>query len=79
VLVAMNGPKVRRLREERGMSRRELAEVAGVGESTVFNAERGRNVRLRTVRGLAATFGTRPQELGRPAPDPNKRRARGGA
>jgi hypothetical protein len=29
-------------------------------------AEKGANVRLRTARSVAATFGVRPQELGRP-------------
>jgi transcriptional regulator with XRE-family HTH domain len=65
MFVAMDGRKVRALREERGMSRRDLAGAAGLGESTVRKVEAGANVRLRTVRGLAATLGTRPQELGR--------------
>jgi transcriptional regulator with XRE-family HTH domain len=63
---AMDGPKVRTLREERGMTLPEFAEVAGLGESTVRNVEKGANLRLRTVRNVAATFGMRPQELGRP-------------
>jgi transcriptional regulator with XRE-family HTH domain len=71
--VAIDGRKVRALREERAMTRRELAEVAGLGESTVRNVEKGANVRVRTVRNVAAVFGMRPQELGRPVSGKVKR------
>jgi transcriptional regulator with XRE-family HTH domain len=64
--VAIDGPKVRALREQRRMARRELAEAAGVGASTVANLERSANVRLRTARKVGAVFGLHPREFGRP-------------
>jgi transcriptional regulator with XRE-family HTH domain len=63
--VAIDGPRVRRLREQRGMARRDLAEAAGVGASTVRNLERSANVRSRTAWKVGAAFGLHPREFGR--------------
>jgi len=67
VLVTMDGERVRTLREERRMSRRVLAEEAGISVSTVANVEQGAAVRLKTVRGLGAALGVDFKSLGRPA------------
>jgi transcriptional regulator with XRE-family HTH domain len=67
VYVAIDGPRVRALREQRGMARRELAKAAGLGAATVANLERSANVRLRTARKVGAVFGLHPREFGRPA------------
>jgi transcriptional regulator with XRE-family HTH domain len=66
VFVAIDGPRARARREQRGMARRELAKAAGLSGATVANLERSANVRLRSARRLAAAFGVRPQEVGRP-------------
>jgi transcriptional regulator with XRE-family HTH domain len=66
VFVAIDGPRARALRETRGMSRRELAEVAGLAKPTLRGVEKRANVRRRRARNVAAAFGLRPRELGRP-------------
>jgi transcriptional regulator with XRE-family HTH domain len=64
--VAIDGPRVRALREQRGMGRRELAKAAELGESSVAKLERSANVRLRTARKVGAVFGLHPREFGCP-------------
>ena len=60
--------RVKTLREERGMSKRDLAAAAGVSKKTARNAERGAPVRSKTARKVAAALGVDPpQRLGRPA------------
>jgi transcriptional regulator with XRE-family HTH domain len=69
--VVLYPEKVRALREERGMNKRDLASVAGVSPKTARNAERGEPVRLKTARKVAAALGVNPlQPLGRPAHRP---------
>jgi transcriptional regulator with XRE-family HTH domain len=59
----MNG-HLKRIRETRVLSRKELAEQAGVNESTIYRAERGQTkLRPRTVRKLAQALGVPPDEL----------------
>jgi transcriptional regulator with XRE-family HTH domain len=65
--VKLSPEKVRELREEREMSHRELAEVAGVSASTLANLERGANVRLKTARKVGAALGVDPRSLRRSA------------
>ena len=63
--------RVKTLREERGMSKRDLAAAAGVSKKTARNAERGAPVRSKTARKVAAALGVDPpQRLGRPAHRP---------
>jgi transcriptional regulator with XRE-family HTH domain len=66
MFMAIDGPRVRALREQRGMARRELAKADRLGESTVAKLERSAKVRLRTARRAAATLGLHPRDLGRP-------------
>ncbi len=67
MFVVMDGPKVRAMREERGMPQRELAEVAGVSRGTMASLERGANVRLGTARKVGAALGVDPKSLRRSA------------
>jgi transcriptional regulator with XRE-family HTH domain len=60
----MDGEKLRRLREERFLSHRELAQMAGVSPTTVLNLERGEaEAQRRTVRKLAHALEVEPREL----------------
>lgn len=54
----MNG-NLRRLRERRALSRRDLAEIADVDESTIYRIEAGltRHPAPRTIRKLAIALG----------------------
>ena len=69
--VELYAEKVRALREERGMSKRDLAAAAGISTTTARNAERGEPVRTKTARRVAVALGVRPlQRLGRPSHRP---------
>ena len=60
--------RVKTLREEQGMSKRDLAVAAGISKTTARNAERGAPVRSKTARKVAAALGgDPPQRMGRPA------------
>ena len=60
--------KVKALREEQGMTKRDLAVAAGISKKTARNAERGEPVRTKTARSVATALGVYPlQGLGRPA------------
>jgi predicted transcriptional regulator len=54
---------LRRLREERAMSQRDLAEKAGLTQATIVHAEAGALTRHVTVRKLAAALHVNPIEL----------------
>lgn len=57
-------PHLRELRQERGLSQRELGEVAGVSSGTVYRLENGlRGAYPGTVRKLAVALGVTPGEL----------------
>ena len=59
----MNG-QLKRIRETRVLSRKELAEQSYVAESTIYRAERGQTkLRPSTVRKLAQALGVPPDEL----------------
>ena len=63
--------RVKALRKERGMTKRDLAVAAGVSPKTAGTAERGEPVRSKTARKVAAALGVDPpQRLGRPANRP---------
>ncbi|QYJ15173.1 hypothetical protein Rxycam_00988 [Rubrobacter xylanophilus DSM 9941] len=57
--------KLRRLRQERALSIRELSEKAGVSTETIYSLEHGRREWAwpRTVRRLAQALEVEPKEL----------------
>jgi transcriptional regulator with XRE-family HTH domain len=61
----MNDTKLRRLRQERAWSIRDLAQRAGVSTETIYSLEHGRREWAwpRTVRKLADALGVEPKEL----------------
>jgi transcriptional regulator with XRE-family HTH domain len=63
----VDGEKLRRLREERFLSHRELASLAGVSPTTVLNLESNQGVspQRRTIRKLARALEVSPHELTR--------------
>jgi transcriptional regulator with XRE-family HTH domain len=63
----MDGEKIEAMRQERGLSRQEFAERAGISMSTLRSVERGRRVRAKTGWRVARGFGVHPQEIGRSA------------
>ncbi len=66
VMPRIDGEKLRRLRDERYLSHRELATEAGVSPTTVLNLELGKGKResqRRTVRKLAKALGVDPADL----------------
>jgi transcriptional regulator with XRE-family HTH domain len=66
VYVVMNSEQVRELREERGLSKRALATVAGISVSTAKSVEREVPVTFRTGRAVAEALGVEPSpSLGR--------------
>jgi transcriptional regulator with XRE-family HTH domain len=60
VYVVMNSEGVKKLREENGLSKRALADVAGVSVSTLRKVEREVPVRFRTGRAVADELGVEP-------------------
>ena len=56
-------PQLRRVRLDQALTQRDLAEQAGVTQTTIVKAERGAPVRLSTQRKLAAALGVHPREL----------------
>ena len=65
-VVYLDGKRLRRLRLERGLSQRELAEKAGMSQSTIVLLERrGRSERFHpsTVRKLSGALGIDVAEL----------------
>jgi transcriptional regulator with XRE-family HTH domain len=55
--ILVNAKRFRQLRYARGLTQRELAHLAGIGERTVRNAEAGRPVRLEFLTFLATALG----------------------
>lgn len=56
--------RVRQTRQRTGLSRRELADAAGLDRSTIGRIERGRQIpRLATLEALAAALRTDPDHL----------------
>lgn len=55
---------IRRIREERGMSQRALADRAGVVKSTIYEAEAGRHIpRIQTLEKIANALGVEIADL----------------
>lgn len=59
----VKGDAMQRLRMERAMSQADLADVAGVRQATVSNAENGRNVRYATILAIAGALGVEVASL----------------
>jgi transcriptional regulator with XRE-family HTH domain len=55
--------KLKRLRVDRGLSQRRLAELAGVTQTTVWKIERGGGARAQTLKKLGDVLGVRASEL----------------
>lgn len=56
--------KLRELREERALSMRELADMAGIAHNTIYRIEGGQTSALpRTIRRLAGALGVEPKVL----------------
>jgi transcriptional regulator with XRE-family HTH domain len=66
VYARMDGEKIEAMREERGLSRRELAQEAGISMTTLRRVERGERVQAKTAKRVARVFGIHPKEIGRP-------------
>jgi transcriptional regulator with XRE-family HTH domain len=62
----VDSDKLQRLREERVLSQRELARLAGITHTTYWNLEHGfREARPKTIRKVAEALGVKPGELTR--------------
>ncbi len=61
----VDAAKLRKLREARILSLRELEELSGVSYNTIWFIEAGRRTRThpRTIRKLALALGVQPTEL----------------
>ena len=59
----MTLPRLRQLRIERALSQRDLCERSGVTQTTIVNAEKGKETRVSTLRKLADALGVDPREL----------------
>jgi transcriptional regulator with XRE-family HTH domain len=67
VYVVMDPERVRELREQKGMSKRDLAAAAGISLTTAKRVERGLSVRFPTGCRVLAVFEEEPpSSLGRP-------------
>jgi transcriptional regulator with XRE-family HTH domain len=63
-VVVYIGQKLRKLRDERFLSHRELAKLAGVSPTTVLTLENDEaEPQRRTIRKLAEALGVHPAEL----------------
>lgn len=64
MVTGVDGDKIRELREARVLERRELAELAGVGYTTLYKMEKhGHLPRLSTVRAVAKVLKVKPEEV----------------
>ncbi len=62
--VQVDGVKLKQLREEKVLSQRELARMAGLTHQTVWRYENGfTQAHPRTIRKIAAVLGVEPREL----------------
>jgi transcriptional regulator with XRE-family HTH domain len=64
LLVAYIGSQLKQLRDERFLSHRELARLAGVSPTTVLSIEKNETEpQRRTIRKLASALGVQPSKL----------------
>lgn len=60
----MDAAKLKRLREDRVLSQRELARLAGLTQMTVWRLENGfEQAHPQTIRKIAGVLGVQPREL----------------
>ncbi len=60
----MDVENLKRLREDRALSLRELAEASGISHTTIWEHERGKEgAHPRTIRKLAEALGVAPKDL----------------
>lgn len=63
-ILRIDAENLKRLREDRALSLRELAEASGVSHTTIWDHERGKEgAHPRTIRLLAEALGVAPKEL----------------
>lgn len=64
VMPNIDGEKLKKLRDARFLSHRELAKIAGISPTTVLTLEAGKTeAQRRTIRKLAEALGVEPAEL----------------
>ncbi len=64
MVTSVDGEKIRELREARVLERRELAELAGIGYTTIYKMEKhGHLPRLSNVRAVAKALKVKPEEI----------------
>ncbi len=59
----MNGRRVEELREEKGLSRKELAEAAGISEAALRSVVREERVMVRTAKKVGTVLGVDPRAI----------------
>jgi predicted transcriptional regulator len=64
MFIEMDGTEVTRLREEQGLSKKDLANKAGVTQATIARAEDSRPMYPETARLLGAALGVDARSLG---------------
>ena len=65
--------RVREMREAQYLTRRELAELAGLSVRTIWSVENGHSSRLVTRRALLRALGVTPEEGAKVFPAPSAR------
>ncbi len=75
----VDAAELRRIRELRVLSQRDLADLSGLTQATIWRLESGKGeAHPKTVRRLAEALGVEPQELLRRAEGDQETRKRGG-
>jgi transcriptional regulator with XRE-family HTH domain len=70
--VVMNGRRVEELRKERGWSKKDLAEAAGINRGTLRRVEREEPVRGETGKKVAGALEVNYLSIGQPYYEPEK-------
>ena len=71
--VIMNGAELKRLREEQGLSKKDLAKAANVAQPTIKRAEDSGQMFPATVRRIAKTLGVDARLLAAPLASGSRR------
>jgi transcriptional regulator with XRE-family HTH domain len=64
MFIEMNGAEVTRLREEQGLSKKDLAKAANVTQATIARAERSQQMYPATARKIDEALGVDARSLG---------------
>lgn len=59
----MNGQKLRSIREQYGLTRRQVEDATGISQANIARLENGSGARIETVRKLADFYGVPIEEL----------------